>query len=238
VPIGQPVYAPAAGKVVKVKSQSTGYGRHVVIEDLKGNTVIYGHLDSFGVREGDIVNKGAVLGRTGNTGNSTGPHLHFEVRQDNNPVNPWSYLNSAPKNLPYAPAPKFPYSTDTKTAAPKNQYSTVINTPTKKTAQTKTAEPKKSSNDAGYYSTSDYEGKEKTRLFATPFGDVTIGAKLENVFAVISGVIILAIGVSSVARESAKSPAVKRSKETLTKVVTAVATRGTSLIPEAVEAVS
>jgi len=59
-----------------------GYGLHVIIDDGGGLSTLYGHLDSVAVTAGDDVLAGEVIGTLGSTGNSTGPHLHFEVRRD------------------------------------------------------------------------------------------------------------------------------------------------------------
>ncbi len=70
-----------------------GYGNFVVIDHGNGYTTLYEHLETIGVRCGDNVFQGDVIGTAGSTGNSTGPHLHFEIRYNNAPpVNPWHYL--------------------------------------------------------------------------------------------------------------------------------------------------
>ena len=89
LPEGNPVFATADGVVSRAELDTSsasdpkkGYGYHVRIQHLDGSTSIYGHFqkDSFTVHTGDNVNTGAIIGRSGNTGFSTGPHLHFEVR--------------------------------------------------------------------------------------------------------------------------------------------------------------
>jgi murein DD-endopeptidase MepM/ murein hydrolase activator NlpD len=91
-PIGMPVFAAGSGTVAFAGSNSTGYGNVIVIGH--GDTfTIYGHLDSVGVRCGQSVTAGQQIGTSGNTGNSTGPHLHFEIRDGNwNPINPRNYI--------------------------------------------------------------------------------------------------------------------------------------------------
>lgn len=86
VPKDTPVYSTCDGKVVSVKTLTKSYGKHIKIEAIvNGDTVYirYCHLNSFAVSEGDIVKCGQLIGYSGSTGNSTGPHLHYEVRNEN-----------------------------------------------------------------------------------------------------------------------------------------------------------
>ena len=76
---GTPVWAAADGVVIAAGMDTTGYGLHVRIQH-DGVMTLYGHLRSLGVKAGDAVRAGQVIGQSGNTGNSTGQHLHFEVR--------------------------------------------------------------------------------------------------------------------------------------------------------------
>ncbi|MBI5695009.1 MAG: peptidoglycan DD-metalloendopeptidase family protein [Nitrospirae bacterium] len=89
--IGTPVHAPANGTVAEVGYQ-TGYGRYIKIQHGYGTATIYGHLSKADVRPGERVKKGDVIGKVGNTGSSTGPHLHYEVRVNGVPRNPKNYL--------------------------------------------------------------------------------------------------------------------------------------------------
>ncbi len=91
VPIGTPVKAAGGGRVVYV-GWSSGYGNTVIIEHQQGMRTLYAHLNSFNVSSGQRVNRGQVIARSGNTGRSTGPHLHFEVRVNGRPVDPTGYL--------------------------------------------------------------------------------------------------------------------------------------------------
>lgn len=88
VPIGSPVVAAQSGKVTQVRNDATGYGHHVRIQHEGGYLTIYAHLMDAAVRVGDKVHAGEVIGRSDNTGNSTGPHLHFELRKNNIAVDP------------------------------------------------------------------------------------------------------------------------------------------------------
>ncbi len=87
-PIGTPVYASLDGVVTLVRGGNGwngGYGNYVVIKHNNGIQTLYAHLDSFSVNTGQYVEKGEIIGKSGNTGRSTGPHLHFEVRGSRNP---------------------------------------------------------------------------------------------------------------------------------------------------------
>jgi murein DD-endopeptidase MepM/ murein hydrolase activator NlpD len=90
-PFGEPVIAGASGKVVFAGWQN-GYGQLVVIDHGGGLTTRYGHLSHIDVVEGQSVSRAEFLGRVGSTGRSTGPHLHYEVRINDEPVNPLQYL--------------------------------------------------------------------------------------------------------------------------------------------------
>jgi len=89
---GTPVVAPADGIVVKA-AFSPGYGNMVEISHGYGIKTVYGHNSRLNVKEGQQVKRGDVISYIGDTGSSTGPHLHYEVRQNGLPVNPLRYLN-------------------------------------------------------------------------------------------------------------------------------------------------
>lgn len=82
------LYAAAAGQVMVARSSgyNGGYGKYIVISHYNGTQTVYGHLSAVNVNVGDLVYQGQIIGRTGNTGHSTGPHLHFEVRGALNPL--------------------------------------------------------------------------------------------------------------------------------------------------------
>jgi len=95
-PQGEPVLAPAAGVVIlRQKHSKSGFGNVLVIRHAYGITTLYGHLSEFSVKSGDRVKPGDVVGKVGNTGRSTGPHLHYEVRVDDSHVDPIDYLEAA-----------------------------------------------------------------------------------------------------------------------------------------------
>lgn len=90
-PHGAPVRAAADGTVV-IAGYQTGYGNTVVIDHGGGLATLSAHLSVISVRAGQTVSAGQLVGSVGNTGNSTGPHLHFEVRINGSPVDPMGYL--------------------------------------------------------------------------------------------------------------------------------------------------
>lgn len=85
------VLAAKAGTVI-VSQKGSSYGNYVVVSHGTGNTTLYAHLSSRAVSVGDVVAQGDVLGITGSTGNSTGPHLHFEITENGSRIDPLTYL--------------------------------------------------------------------------------------------------------------------------------------------------
>ncbi|MCF6368631.1 M23 family metallopeptidase [Rhizobium halophilum] len=94
--IGDAVTSTGAGTVITA-GFAGGYGNLVEIDHGHGITTRYGHLSRILVAEGDQVEAGAVIGRAGSTGRSTGPHVHYEVRRDNKTVDPVHFLNAGMK---------------------------------------------------------------------------------------------------------------------------------------------
>ena len=90
--LGSPVYAADDGIVALVGSSGSGYGTYVVIAHSGGLDTLYGHLSAALVKVGQRVTQGQPVGLEGSTGNSTGPHLHFELRINQKPVDPSPYL--------------------------------------------------------------------------------------------------------------------------------------------------
>ncbi len=90
-PMGTPVLAAKAGTVTWA-SWNGGYGNCVIINHGKGNSTLYGHLSGYNVSVGDQVSQGQVIAYSGNTGNSTGPHLHFGIMEGDTWIDPLNYL--------------------------------------------------------------------------------------------------------------------------------------------------
>ena len=90
-PEGTPIRAARDG-VVAFAGPRGGYGNTVVVDHGDGTQSLYAHASVLNVREGERVRKGAEIAQVGSTGHSTGPHLHFEVRKDGDPVDPASLL--------------------------------------------------------------------------------------------------------------------------------------------------
>jgi hypothetical protein len=100
--IGTPIYATADGVVTVAHEDKSGYGLHIRIQH-EGFLSIYGHLSVTRVKPGDTVFAGQTIGLSGNTGNSTGPHLHFEIRliadRCTSTVDPLFYLQNQAASL-------------------------------------------------------------------------------------------------------------------------------------------
>lgn len=89
---GSNVYASKSGEVIMSEYQA-GYGNVIKVEHENGYMTVYAHLSEKFVEAGDYVSEGQIIAASGNTGISTGPHLHFEIRKDNKPLNPACFLN-------------------------------------------------------------------------------------------------------------------------------------------------
>jgi len=88
-----PIVATADGQVVTVDYDPNGFGNYVIIRHKHGFYTRYGHMQSFKVRTGQRVQQGEVIGYIGNTGRSTGPHVHYEVHIGSDVVDPYKFLN-------------------------------------------------------------------------------------------------------------------------------------------------
>jgi murein DD-endopeptidase MepM/ murein hydrolase activator NlpD len=89
--IGEPVYSALDG-IVKECKYETGYGNKITVDHGNNIITVYAHLNEFKTNLGAQVKKGELIGKVGNTGKSTGPHLHFEVRVNGVPINPQGYI--------------------------------------------------------------------------------------------------------------------------------------------------
>ena len=92
-PLGTPVKAAMDGKVLAMGYNGT-YGNYIILSHSGGFQSMYAHLNTSTVRKGDAVSQGSQIGTVGNTGYSTGPHLHFAIFKNTRPVNPLDYLNN------------------------------------------------------------------------------------------------------------------------------------------------
>lgn len=91
-PTGADVHAAQTGHVIHAGTKG-GYGNCIMIDHSQGISSLYGHLSNIDVKKGQVVKQGDKIGDVGTTGASTGPHLHFEVRRDNVPIDPAPWLN-------------------------------------------------------------------------------------------------------------------------------------------------
>lgn len=100
-PTGTPIYASGDGKVVRVDQQSAGYGKHIRIDHGFGYLSLYAHLSRYNVRKGQKVKRGDLIGFVGNTGRSSGPHLHYEIHKNGEKLNPinFYYGNLSPEEF-------------------------------------------------------------------------------------------------------------------------------------------
>lgn len=88
--VGTPIYSPADG-IITYSGWASGYGNLIKISHSNGYSTRYGHLDKMNVKQGDSVKIGQLIGYSGKTGRVTGPHLHYEIRQNEKPLNPMKF---------------------------------------------------------------------------------------------------------------------------------------------------
>ncbi|KJY83720.1 peptidase M23 [Vibrio galatheae] len=98
---GEEIYAPADGVVETVRPSKKGFGNFLTVRHSFGFMSSYAHLNRFNVRSGQFVSKGDVIATCGNSGNSTGPHLHYEVRFLGRALNPQYTIDWTPENFNY-----------------------------------------------------------------------------------------------------------------------------------------
>ena len=89
---GTDIYATGDGKVERVRKSYSGYGKHVIINHGFGYKTLYAHMHEFSVKQGQKVKRGDIIGQVGNTGTSTGPHLHYEVIRNNKKIDPTNFF--------------------------------------------------------------------------------------------------------------------------------------------------
>jgi murein DD-endopeptidase MepM/ murein hydrolase activator NlpD len=90
IPLGSPVVATHSGTIIFAGWRTDGYGNLIILQN-GAYITYYAHLTDFNVTEGQTVGRGSVIGWSGSTGNSTGPHVHYEVRINDNPVDPLTF---------------------------------------------------------------------------------------------------------------------------------------------------
>lgn len=100
--VGTEIYATGNGVVTTADAESRGYGNHVVINHGYGYETLYGHMSSFNVKPGQKVKRGDVIGYVGNTGTSSGPHLHYEVIKNGEKIDPVNFYYSDLSPVEYA----------------------------------------------------------------------------------------------------------------------------------------
>ena len=94
-PQGTPVYASGDGVVTRADNRSSGYGNHIRIDHGYGYTSLYAHLYKFNVKRYQRVKRGDLIGYVGNTGRSSAPHLHYEIRIGGKAINPMKFIKAA-----------------------------------------------------------------------------------------------------------------------------------------------
>jgi murein DD-endopeptidase MepM/ murein hydrolase activator NlpD len=103
-PLGTPIYAAVDGVVLRA-GPATGFGNAVYIEDTDGNTEVYGHMKYYNVKAGQVVHAGDLIAKVGSEGESTGPHLHFQIDRGSEygkPIDPLPWLQTRGVQVPGA----------------------------------------------------------------------------------------------------------------------------------------
>ena len=93
-PTGTNIYASGDGTIVSIKRSINGYGNRVIVDHGFSYSTLYAHMSKILCKVGDKVKRGTVIGLVGNTGTSLGPHLHYEVRKNDRPINPINYFSN------------------------------------------------------------------------------------------------------------------------------------------------
>jgi len=93
-PIGTNIFATGQGYVEEIRLKKYGYGNYILINHLNGFKTRYAHLDHINVKERDIVTQGMIIATSGNTGMTTGPHLHYEIIKNNRVIDPIRFITN------------------------------------------------------------------------------------------------------------------------------------------------
>ena len=93
-PMRTPILASADGTIYTVESLTVGYGKYIIIRHAENYTTVYAHLSQILVKMNQSVHKGQIIGYSGTSGNSTGPHLHFELRKNGYAIDPKPFMQS------------------------------------------------------------------------------------------------------------------------------------------------
>ena len=102
---GEKIYATADG-IVKKAFNNGGYGKYILISHGNGYTTSFAHMQTFLVKKGDRVKRGQLIGLVGNSGRSTGPHLHYEINLNKKPVDPGKFMKFAKLLESDSPSPE------------------------------------------------------------------------------------------------------------------------------------
>lgn len=108
MPVGTPIGATVSGTVIHAGWTDGGFGNYVAVKDKNGYVHIYGHLEYVAVKKGQTISAGTIIGKSGNTGKSTNPHLHYEVRKNSiggSSVDPTPFLNTQLQGPPVSSSP-------------------------------------------------------------------------------------------------------------------------------------
>jgi len=108
---GTPIHSTAKGVVVEVEYSNYGYGNKVVVEHNYGFETLYAHIDRIDVKVGDLILNNQQIGTVGNTGRSTGPHLHYEIKINNELINPMDFYKYKPPDELIDPMDFYKYFT-------------------------------------------------------------------------------------------------------------------------------
>jgi murein DD-endopeptidase MepM/ murein hydrolase activator NlpD len=92
-PMSTPIRATADGTIKRIEDDPQGHGLHIIIQHREGYETLYGNLSLANVTIGQTIIKGEIIGKSGNSGTSTAPHLHYEIRHNQKPVNPEVYIS-------------------------------------------------------------------------------------------------------------------------------------------------